>query len=86
MKFFIGRFGVSDDADYEVHEAQFMREQLGTELIDDMLKYSTRAWKAYNNSDYYMYVEVYCEFDNNKRATWFQIKYPTIKFVSTDFA
>tara|TARA_Y100000385_G_scaffold116790_1_gene121573 strand:+ start:148 stop:432 length:285 start_codon:yes stop_codon:yes gene_type:complete len=91
MIFHVGEFKRSEDADYDFLEGQMMNEQLGSGLIDDMLKYSTRAWKEYGNSkdytpSYYLHVHVYCEFDNAKRATWFQLKYPNIKSVSADFA
>ena len=88
MRFYIGKFVRSDNADYDTYEDQFMRDQLGESLIGDMLKYSNRAWKTYvdNKTDYYLYVEVYCEIDVEKHATWFQLKYPSVKPVNTDFA
>lgn len=90
MRFYIGEFKRSEDADYDLYENTLMREQLGDELIDDMLKYSVRAWKTYGHTDdfqpsYYLHVKVYCEFDNQKRATWFQLKYPDIKLVEVPF-
>lgn len=88
MRFYIGKFVRSDTADYDAYEDQFMRDQLGESLISDMLKYSNRAWKTYvdNKTDYFLYVEVYCEIDVEKHATWFQLKYPSVKPVNTDFA
>ena len=85
-RFYVGEFKRSEDADYDLFEHQMMREQLGDELIDDMLQYSVRAWKTYGNNiehrpSYYLHVQVYCEFDNEKYATWFNLKYPQIKNV-----
>jgi hypothetical protein len=98
MRFFVGEFRRSEDADYDILENDFMREQIGSALIDDMLKYSARAWKTYGDTKahqlavelmlpaYYLHVQVYCEFDSHKHATWFQLKYPQVKSVDTDLS
>jgi len=90
MRFYVGEFKRSEDADYDMFEHQMMREQLGEELVEDMLKYSARAWKTYGGSQdyrpsYYLHVQVYCEFESEKHATWFQLKYPHIKSVEVTF-
>ena len=91
MRFFVGEFRRSEDADYDILENDFMREQIGSILIDDMLKYSARAWKTYGDTKahqpaYYLHVQVYCEFDSHKHATWFQLKYPQVKSIDTDLS
>lgn len=88
MRFYAGSFRRNDDADYDFLEHQCMQQTLGEQFIKDMIEYSDRAWKEYRtHSDfsYYTEVEVYCEFDNLKHATWFQLKYPQVKPVPVDF-
>tara|TARA_Y100000389_G_C17122923_1_gene346338 strand:- start:106 stop:390 length:285 start_codon:yes stop_codon:yes gene_type:complete len=84
IRYFVGEFKRSEDADYDFLEHTQMCDQLGQQLIDDMLEYSDRAWKTYGNPltskpSYYMHVQVYCEFSNEKHAVWFNLKYPQIK-------
>lgn len=89
MKFYVGQFRRSDSADYDMFEDTMMREQLGEQLIDDMLAYSARAWKTYGEANDFvpsaLYVHVWCEFSSDKHATWFSMKYPQIKTVNSDF-
>jgi len=84
IRYYVGEFKRSEDADYDVFEHQLMCEALGEDLINDMLQYSDRAWKTYGNAkdnrpSYYLHVQVWCEFSNEKYATWFNLKYPQIK-------
>ena len=90
MRFYIGEFKRAEDADYDIFEHQMMCEALGNELIDDMIKYSARAWKTYGNTNnpapsYYLHVQVYCEITDKKHATWFTWKYPQIKSIDMPF-
>jgi len=90
LRFYIGEFKRSEDADYDLFEHQMMCEAFGEELVNDMMKYSERAWKTYGNTDdhrpsYYMHVQVYCDIDDEKHATWFALKYPQIKSVEVPF-
>jgi hypothetical protein len=87
--FYVGEFARSEDADYDLFENQQMCTALGKQLVNDMLKHSSRAWKEYRSDinhypPYHLVVKVFCEFTEEKTATWFTLKYPQVEIIKNE--
>lgn len=90
MIFYVGEFKRNDSSDYDIHEYTTMCDALGEQLIQDLLNYSSKAWKTYGDTNSfgptgYLVVKVYGEFENAARATWFQLKYPQVQISEAQF-
>ena len=57
--------------DYQSTDVYALRDEVGDDLVDDVIKYSSRVWKEYTKDNITFYWDV-----EKKHLTFLKIKYP----------
>lgn len=60
--------------DYHSTDIDGLRDEVGDDLVDDVVKYSKRVWKEYDKTN----ISFYCDVEK-KHLTFLKIKYPELE-------
>lgn len=73
MKLLVARIDMNHCFDYQSTDVYALRDEVGDDLVNDVVKYSSRVWKEYSKDN----ITFYCDVEK-KHLTFLKIKYPSL--------
>lgn len=73
MKLLVATIDMNHWLDYQSTDVYALRDEVGDDLVDDVIKYSNRVWKEYTRDN----ITFYCDVEK-KHLTFLKIKYPNL--------